>query len=146
MKKFLALFLCLFTVQAAMWADNDPIRVNQLPQQAQTFISTHFGNDKVAIVEEDDSWLSTSYEVLFTNGDKVEFNGDGAWTEVCSKDGEVPAQIIPQLINKHVDSHYPDADIRRIEKDGDNYEIILSNGWELEFDKAFKVIDVDTNK
>ncbi len=143
MKKFLALFFSLFTIQAVTWADNDPIRVNQLPQQAQTFINTYFANEKVAIVEEDDSWLSTSYEILFTNGDKVEFNGDGMWTEVSAKQGAVPDAIIPDLINKHIDSNYPDADIRRIEKSGDNYEIILSNGWELEFDKAFKVIDVD---
>ena len=55
MKKVLLLLVCLFTLQTVVWADDDkPIQVNQLPQTAQTFIKTHFPNNKVAMAAKAD--------------------------------------------------------------------------------------------
>ena len=52
MKKLLLLLVCLFTFQAVVKANDDkPIKVAQLPQSAQQFIKSHFGNSKVAIAK-----------------------------------------------------------------------------------------------
>lgn len=75
MKKVLLLLVCLFTLQTVVWADDDkPIQVNQLPQTAQTFIKTHFSDNKVAMAKMETDWFDKSYDVIFTNGDKLEFD------------------------------------------------------------------------
>ena len=78
MKKVLLLLVCLFTLQTVVWADDDkPIQVNQLPQTAQTFIKTHFPDNKVAMAKMETDWFDKSYDVIFTNGDKLEFDKKG---------------------------------------------------------------------
>lgn len=75
MKKVLLLLVCLFTLQTVVWADDDkPIQVNQLPQTAQTFIKIHFPDNKVAMAKMETDWFDKSYDVIFTNGDKLEFD------------------------------------------------------------------------
>lgn len=144
MKKVLILLVCLFTLQIVAWADDDkPIQVNQLPQQAQTFIKTYFANSKVAMAKMETDWLDKSYDVIFTNGDKLEFDRKGAWTEVNCKYSVVPAALVPAAIQKYVSASYPDAKILKIEKDKHDYEVKLSTGWEIKFDLKFNVIDID---
>lgn len=48
-----------------VWADDDkPIQVNQLPQTAQTFIKTHFPDNKVAMAKMETDWFDKSYDVI----------------------------------------------------------------------------------
>ncbi|MCD8237420.1 MAG: PepSY-like domain-containing protein [Prevotellaceae bacterium] len=145
MKKLLVLFVCLFTMQAAtVRADNDkPVKVEQMPQQAQQFIKKHFPKRTVALAKMETGLFSKSYEVLFTNGDKLEFDSKGAWTEVNCKYSAVPAEIIPAAIRTHITKNYPKTKIMKIEKDSGDYEVELSNKWEIKFDKKFNVIDID---
>lgn len=144
MKKLLALFVCLFTMQAVVWADDDrPIKVEQMPQQAQQFIKKYFPKSSVALAKMEVDLFSKSYEVIFTNGDKLEFDSKGAWTEVNCKYSTVPTEIIPVAIKTYVTQHYPETKIIKIEKDTRDYEVELSNRWEIKFDKKFNVIDID---
>ncbi|MCZ2607976.1 PepSY-like domain-containing protein, partial [Bacteroides fragilis] len=39
--------------------------------------------------------------------------------------------------------NYPDAKVLKIERDKTDYEVKLSNGWELKFDSKFNLIDID---
>ena len=84
-----------------------------------------------------------SYEVIFTNGDKVEFDNKGNWEEVNCKYSYVPTAIIPAAIQKYVTTNYPDAKILKIERDKKDYEVKLSNRTELKFDLKFNLIDID---
>ncbi|MCM1312739.1 MAG: PepSY-like domain-containing protein [Bacteroides sp.] len=144
MKKLLVLFVCLFTMQAVVWADDDrPIKVEQMPQQAQQFIKKYFPKSSVSLAKMEVDLFSKSYEVIFTNGDKLEFDSKGAWTEVDCKYSAVPTEIVPAAIKTYVSQHHPDAKIVKIEKDTRDYEIELSNKWEIKFDKKFNVIDID---
>lgn len=144
MKKVLLLLVCLFTLQTVVWADDDkPIQVNQLPQTAQTFIKTHFPNNKVAMAKMETGWFDKSYDVIFTNGDKLEFDKKGVWTEVNCKYSAVPVAVVPEAIKKYVATNYPDAKMLKIERDKHDYEVKLSNGWEIKFDMQFNVIDID---
>ena len=138
MKKVLLLLVCLFTLQTVVWADDDkPIQVNQLPQTAQTFIKTHFPNNKVAMAKMETDWFDKSYDVIFTNGDKLEFDKKGVWSAVPV------AVVVPEAIKKYVATNYPDAKMLKIERDKHDYEVKLSNGWEIKFDMQFNVIDID---
>ena len=73
MKKFIMMLVCMFAVHTMVMADNDkPIQVNQLPTKAQTFIKTYFKNHKVTLAKMESGVFYKSYDVVFTNGEKVE--------------------------------------------------------------------------
>lgn len=144
MKKVLFLLVCLFTLQTVVWAEDDkPIQVSQLPQNAQAFIKKYFPNNNVALAKMETDWFDKSYEVIFTNGDKLEFDKKGAWTEVNSRHSAVPVDVLPDAVRKYVTANYPDAIIVKIERDKHECEVKLSSGWEITFDKKYNVIDID---
>ena len=139
MKKLVFLLVCVFTVSTVAMADNEkPIQVGQLPTKAQTFITTYFKGHKVALAKLD----SKSYDVIFTNGEKIEFDKSGDWTEVKCKSG-VPTQIVPSAIRTYVKNNYAEASIIHIERIRNEYEVYLSNRWEITFDCHMRVIDID---
>lgn len=144
MKKLVMLLVCMFAMHTMVMADNDkPIQVNQLPAKAQTFINTYFKSQKVALAKQETELFYKSYDVMFANGEKVEFDKAGEWTEVQCHQSEVPAQIVPDAIKNYVKTNYPDAKIIRIERDQKEYEVKLSNRWEITFDSKMRVTDID---
>lgn len=144
MKKLVLLFVCLFTMQAVAWADDDkPVKVEQMPHRAQQFIKKHFSDNSIAIAKMESDLFSKSYDVIFTNGDKVEFDKKGEWKEIDCKYSQVPMEIVPTAIKNYITKQYPDAKIVKIEKDDRGYEVKLATGWEVKFDKKLNVIDID---
>lgn len=144
MKKLVLLLVCMFTMHTMVMASNDkPIQVNQLPAKAQTFINTYFKNHKVALAKLETELFYKGYEVTFTNGEQLEFDKSGDWTEVRCRQSEVPAEIVPEAIRNYVKTNYPDTRILQIERDKNEYEIKLSNRWEITFDSKMRVIDID---
>lgn len=130
MKKLIFLFVCVFSIQVAL-ADNDkPINFAQLPQAAQQFVKQHFPKAKIAFVKMETELFDKSYDVVFNNGDKLEFDKKGEWTEVNCKSTVVPAKVIPAPIKKYVETNYPEAKVLSIERDRYDYEVKLSNFWE----------------
>lgn len=87
--------------------------------------------------------FDTSYDIIFTNGDKVEFDRNGNWTELKCKYSQVPVRLIPAAINSYVKKNYSSAKVLEIERDRNEYDVKLSNGIELTFNKKFQVIDID---
>lgn len=144
MKKLLMLLVCLFTLQTMVSADNEKnIRINQLPQTAQQFIKQHFADSNVAIVKLETDFLQKNYDVIFTNGNKVEFDKQGNWKEVNCKYSMVPSPIIPNVIQQYISTNYPEAKILKIDRDKKDYELKLSGGLELKFDMDLRLIDMD---
>ena len=80
---------------------------------------------------------------MFADGTKVDFAANGEWTSVECKGKAVPAGIVPQQIEAYVKQNYPDAHIRKIDRDRTDYEVSLSNRLELTFNKNFKLIEID---
>lgn len=144
MKKLVVLFVSLFALISVARADNDKaIQMDQLPQQAQQFIKQHFAGNNVAIAKVENDLFSKSYDVIFANGNKVEFDKAGEWKEVDCKYDQVPAAIIPEPIRKYATANYPDAKVVKIERDRKDYEVKLSGGLELKFDLKFNLINID---
>ncbi len=63
------------------------------------------------------------YEVLLSDGSKVEFNEKGEWTSVECKYSEIPVGIIPTVIAEDIAKKYPDLKPYKIEKEVGGYEI-----------------------
>ena len=143
-KKLIFAAISLIFCTSIVYADNDRlINVNQLPQNAQQFIKQHFSNEKVAYAKIDHDFLELDYEVVFTNGSKIEFRKDGEWEEVDCKYAKVPTAIVPIQITKFVTTNYPNISIIQIDRDSRDYEVKLNNGLELRFDLKFNLIEID---
>ena len=140
MKKFLLILVAIITLGFIAKADNDRvITFDQLPQPAQSFIKQHFANKVpwAITVDFDD------YKIMFETGEKVEFDKQGNWKEVNCKSSNVPSAIIPDQIKKNVKSSFPGTIILKLDRKYNGYEVKLSNGLEIEYDSAFRVIDID---
>lgn len=145
MKKMIFLFVSLFVMNLAVFADNDkPIQVTEMPKEAQSFVKSHFANQSVAVAKVETDFFDKTYDVIFTNGDKVEFDKKGNWTKVDCEHTQVPQTVIPAAIQQYVSKNYPDAKVVKIEKtDRKGFDVDLSNGFDIEFDKKMRVVEID---
>ena len=145
MKKVVLLLVALINFSfSAMAAGDKPIHVSDMPKPAQQFITAHFNGQSIALAKMETDFLSKSYDVIFTNGDKLEFDKKGKWTTIDCKHSQVPKAVIPVPIQQYLTQHYSHAKVKKIEvTDRKGYEVELSNGVELEFNKNFQVIDME---
>lgn len=142
LSKFAFVLLMLFGVQAI--AQEKAINQNQLPGNAQAFISEYFNDVKVTNVIKDSGIIKTEYEVYLSDGSKLEFDGKGNWKEVKSKGKSLSgAAFIPQSIRDYAAKNFPSYQIKKIEKGSRKYEVKLSNGLELEFDLNGNFLRID---
>ena len=145
MKKLTLLFVGMFALNLAVWAGNDkPIQVSEMPKAAQQFIKSHFANLSVAVAKVETEFLDKNYDVIFTNGDKLEFDKKGKWTKVDCEYSEVPQAVVPVAVWNYVSQHYPNVKVLKIElTDRKGYEVELNNGFEIKFNKNMKVVEID---
>ena len=144
MKKIFIAFACVIALVTTACADNyKPISHDQLPEKAQAFISTYFPDSKVSLVRKETDVMELSYDVIFTDGSKVEFDSKGNWTEVDCLTRSVPAGIVPEAISKVINEYYPNVQAIKIERDQREIDVKLSNRVELTFNNQYKLIDID---
>ncbi len=141
--KIMMLFCALF-VQTAAFADLEkPVTLAQLPAAAQQTIKTHFADRQIALAKVEMEVFGKTYDVIFTNGEKIEFDSKGQWRDIECRQSRVPAALIPAAIANFVKKNYPQTTILKIERDRRSYEIELSNRLELKFNNSFQLIDID---
>ena len=135
---------CMMSFNIVANAGNDkPINVNELPAKAQTLLSKHFKGQKVMLATIESGVVSRSYYVVLKNGTKLEFDKKGNLTEIDCKQGIVPSQLIPQPIKNYLKENYRGEAVRKIELNKKEYEVELTNGIDLTFNKHFQLIDID---
>lgn len=101
----------------------------QLPQNAQTFISTNFPGVNIAYVEAD----YDDFEVRLANGVKIDFWRDGNWKEISNYAGIEP-KILPSNVAATIAKTYPNVAIVKIEKEWNGYEVKLVNNMKVFLD------------
>ncbi|HIY13891.1 MAG TPA: PepSY-like domain-containing protein [Candidatus Alistipes cottocaccae] len=145
MKKIMLTAALLFAGITASLADNDrPIALDKLPAAAQTFLKTHFADLTLAYAVEDPKFVGSEYEVTYTDRTEVDFRSNGEWSSVERRYAAVPASVVPTQISDYVaKSSFSNQYIKKVERDAYTWEIELSNGIEIKFDKEFRVIDID---
>ena len=144
MKKIFIALACVFTLVTNACADNyQPITQTQLPENAQTFLSTYFPEAKISLVRKEIDVMELSYDVIFADGCKVEFDRKGNWTEVDCLTHPLPEGIVCEAINKVINAHYPGVQATKIERDHREIDVKLSNRVELTFNKHLQLIDID---
>ena len=146
-KQVLMLLGALMVGTMAINAAEKLVPFESMPQAAQDFTRKYFPSSnpmyKQAYVTYDAELFDSSYMVVFTTGDGLEFNRDGEWKDFECKDCVVPAEIIPAPIKAYLDANFPDQQVKKIEKNRRDYEVKLSSGFELKFDLQGRLVEVD---
>lgn len=136
MKRFALLTLMVFGLMSCESSDKVAIEFAQLPNNAQTFIKTHFPDKTISIIFHDKDMFDKDYEVVFEDTSNVDFNSKGEWTEIEIKsEPGVPTEAIPTAIVNYVNAKHPTTFIIKINKDRRDYEVELRNGIDIVFDK-----------
>ena len=135
---------CMMSCNMAANAGNGkPISVDALPAKAQTLLNNHFNGQKVMLATIESGVVSRSYDVVLQNGTKLEFDKKGNLTEINCKQGIVPVELIPQAIKNYLKDNYAGQSVKKIEMNKNEYEVELTNGLDLTFNKHFQLIDID---
>ncbi|MBE6304542.1 MAG: hypothetical protein E7082_01280 [Bacteroidales bacterium] len=145
MKKIvLAIIVALGIGQSADARDRYERTDESLPQAAKLTLQKHF-KAKVALVKiEKTIGTIQEYEVILTDGTDISFDAKGNWDSVETPINKVvPSKLIPKPIVDYVTANYKKAGIVSIDKENYGYDVELSNGIEMKFDKAgnFKRFD-----
>ena len=137
------LALSFVLMSAICDARETKVSVNKLPKAAQNMIASNFNGKKVTLVKKDVDANFINFDVVLNDGTKLEFDSKGEWTELDCKSSTVPSALVPSAISKFVKAQYPNARIVQIERNSRGYEIDLSNGMDIKFDKKFNVVKID---
>lgn len=112
-----------------------------------TFVRTYFPQDEVLAPIKD----GFDYDVTLSDYTQIGFDGNLfgklEWDEVDCRHAsiytEVPAPLVPAEIANYVSRIHGTQSIMKISKDNRGWDIALSNGLEIEFDRRFNVVDFD---
>ena len=143
MKKYLFSVLIALCCGLTACAHDQIITVEQLPQPAQTLISTHFADDPISYVMQDREGFSLEYEVRLVSGTKVEFDSKGALKKVDCDIRPVPEALIPEAVRTYVQKMFPNAFITEWGKDDLGYKAELNSGLDLKFNSKYEFVRVD---
>lgn len=119
------------------------ITLTQLPQRAQNFIHEYFDKDQIKRIDEHNHRHGKRYNVLFTDGSKINFDATGQWTKIKLRNDSIPVEIIPEYITTYVWDEYPNELIMSIETEGEGHEVELSSGTELTFNPKKGIVKID---
>ncbi len=138
MKKIaLMLLIAIGAVSAASAKDTYAHDASVLPKAAQTTIANNFKSEVSLVKIEKDFGRVSEYEVILTDGTEITFDRDGNWDNVeTSSAKSVPSAFIPKGISNYVEKNHKGARIVGIDKERSGYEIELSNGIDIKFNKA----------
>lgn len=145
-KKLFALVVTLLSVNLFACDDGEReiVEFSLLPQEAQTFVNTHFSDKQVSVVFHDKEVGDHDYEVIFTDSASIDFDKKGRWTEVEDRDVDgVPVAIYPESIVAYLNAHHAGSRVVKVNKDKRDYEVELSNDIDLVFDLDGKFLRYD---
>ena len=133
--------------------DDEVIDPNTLPQVILDFIRINYPDESIVRAEVD----AGGYDVILSNGLKLEFDLDGRFIEVSGgtngddddddddfEDGEdIDPSLLPSIILDFITQVCPDETIvnAQLLMSG-GYEVSLSNGLQIEFDDAGEFVDI----
>ena len=118
------------------------VNAQSLPDVITTFIKQHFPNASITGIEPDYDHGGMEYDVYLNDGTELDFDVNNQWETIESRGKGVPAAFIPKAIATHVQGNYQ-MPIVKIHKEYYGYEIELSNGMELSFDRQGHFMGMD---
>lgn len=137
MKKFLLLIALVagaFAVSEAR--DTYAHDASVLPEAARTTIANNFKAGVSVVKIDKDFGRVSEYDVILDDGTEIGFDRNGNWDNVeVNNSKSVPSSLVPENIRKTVAKMQPKQRIVGIDKERRGYDIELSNGVEMKFDR-----------
>lgn len=137
-KKFLIALLIVAGVSITLTAKEIYARdASALPNAAQSILSNNF-KSKVSVIKVEKKMGNISeFEVTLTDGSEIVFDRDGNWLDIeVGLNKSVPKGLIPAQIATFVKKEQPGQKIVGIERERKGYDVTLSNGVEMKFDRS----------
>ena len=135
--------LLIFSFPLQINHDHRFITFEDLPTKAKSFVRTYFGHYDIRFVKIDITMTKTNYTVQFENDMKIEFNSNGDWDEVNSPSDCLPSDFLNNMILNHLNKNYPDCCLHVISKGKHKFEVELTSGLELVFNKKGEFLRYD---
>lgn len=108
-----------------------------LPQAARMTISKYFKADVSLVKTDKELGRVKDYEVVLTDGTEMKFDRDGNWEDIeTAMKKSVPMAIVPEGVANYVKKYHKGQRIIGIERDRSGYDVELSSGLDLKFNKA----------
>lgn len=143
-KLLLCLFtaICVFAVASAK--DTYAHDASVLPDAAQNVIKKNF-KAKVSVVKIDKTFGRVDeYDVTLSDGSEITFDRQGNWKEVeTNVNTSVPSAFYPAAIGNYVKKNHSGTRIVGVEKERSGYEITLSDGIDMKFDRQDNFLRYD---
>ena len=137
MKKLLLFALCLcFATANFCSAKNKTVKAGNLPSTVQQFVKENFSKAKIVTVTQESDDLD--YNLVLSDGTKLEFGKDNQWSEICNKKGQIPVKLIPQGVSSYVKTHFAHRAVVCIERSSKGYDVALNNHKHFQLDLNFK--------
>lgn len=143
MKKIIASLAFSMLMVIAAKADDRPVTFAQLPVAAQAFITEYYAADAISYATVDDDIILPDYTVVLVSGVRIQFENNGSLEKVEFKRQAVPDGLLPIQITDYVKAHYKDVTVQEYEVGRRSYEVRLSNGLELRFNRNFALVGID---
>lgn len=145
MKKLIAiLMVAMMAILPAAARDKVYHSSSVLPATAQQTIKANFPKATVNRVKVDSNvWGQKDYEVVLSNGAEIDFDKEGNWKEVDCGHSAVPGGFVIAQIKNYVEKNHKGQAIVKIDKERNSYDLELSNGMELKFDRSGKFLRYD---
>ena len=112
------------------------VPANSLPAAAQNFINTYFKGVAIGMVERD----MNSFDVVLTDGTKIDFNINGEWTNVDGKYKPIPTGFVPANVLAKAKATQPNAAIIEVDKEWGGYKFEFNNRMKVYVDNNGNVL------
>lgn len=126
-------FILSFLIALSFAIADYQISPSQLPQNAKNFLQEHFQMEATFAVR--DSW---EYEVMLSNGTKVEFTTNGTFKS--AKGLSLPKSILPQSVRKVADTQFTNQPITEIEVEYYGYDLEFSGYIEVKVTSTGQIL------
>lgn len=131
------LIIMIGAISAASAKDTYSHDASVLPKAAQTTIANNFKSEVSLVKIDKDFGRISEYEVILTDGTEISFDRDGNWDNIeTSAAKSVPSAFIPDGVTNYVAQNHKGARIVGIDKERSGYEVELSNGIDIKFNRA----------
>ena len=140
--KILLTFLFALAVNFSVASQDRLITEEELPSHARFFIRTEFPKSRILSVYQSDE--IDGFLVKTDDHSQFSFDEHGNWKNLeCPKVG-VPSFVIPQKIQTALRKNCgPNTKVIQLKKlSRGRYDVELSNGFGLRFDRKLEIVDV----
>lgn len=138
------LAIVMFMAAGASARSNYSHDASLLPESAKSVIANNC-KTKVSVVKIDKNFGRVNeYEVTLTDGTEISFDREGNWKSVETRNtNSVPVKFVPSNISNYIYKNQSGTRIVGIEKERRGYDVELSNGVDMKFDKMGNFIRYD---